>query len=608
MSPRIRKFERDPEVNRRVKIVYFLSTILFFVLLARLYYLQVIQFSAFYAQSEENRVRLKPVRAPRGLILDRNGVVLADSKPVFHLVVIPYDVVDVEGELSFLGTILELDLEETGERILSAKNENPLGSINIISDLTFDQVSIIETNMEQVPGFSISFDPRRNYPFGSLISHVLGYVSEADLDDLKRYKEKGVIFGDYVGKMGVERASEGKIHGRDGIRRLEVDALGREKKELSYEKPKQGENIRLSLDIRLQEEAARLLKGRVGAIFGMNPETGDVYVAYSSPSFDPNMFARGIRNREWKRLMRNNKKPLQNRLTQGIYAPGSTIKPILALGALQDGLMSEETKFYCGGEFLLGKSRFRCWKRGGHGDVNMKKALVESCDVYFYNLGLTAGVNNIRRWVSLFGLNEKTGIDIPSEAVGIVPGREGKRKRFKERWYDGDTVVSSIGQGYFAVTPVEMAVAYSTIANGGKVVSPRIIKGESSRPSDGKGEAGIVRRTLDLEKSYVGFLRNALEKAVMGEHGTGGRARISGVSIAGKTGTAQVVALPDEKIPDEELKYLERDHAWFVGFAPSADPQICVAVIIEHGGSGGKAAAPVFKEIVDKYLSLRSGR
>lgn len=604
MRQRIRQFERDPEVNKRLRILYISAIVLFFFIILRLYYLQVIKYSYFYKLAEENRVRLRPVRAPRGLILDKNGVILADSKPAFQLVCTPYDVVDVEGELRFLGEIVDFDEIEVKQKILKAKKENPFGNINIATDLTFEQVSAIEVNLERIPGFSISYEARRNYPLGLLTAHALGYVGEADVNDLKKFKNDGVIFGDYVGKTGTERMMEHLLHGRDGMRRLEVDALGREKKEIGFTNPDQGQTMYLSLDIELQKEAARLLKGRSGAIFGMNPKNGEVYVLYSSPSYDHNLFARGIRAKEWNELLQDKKKPLQNRVIQGLYAPGSTIKPILALLSLQEGFVSPDTEFLCTGEFQLGKSKFRCWKKGGHGRVKLMRAIVESCDIYFYNLGLTSGINNISRWSVLFGLNEGTGIDIPAEKKGIVPARIWKMQQFGERWYHGDTVVVSIGQGYFATTPQEMVVAYSALANGGKLVMPRLVKKVQSFEEERVSEPS-VRREIDLETEKLALIGNALEGVVSSVHGTGRRAGIVGVRVAGKTGTAQVVALPEKDIPEEELAYYKKDHAWFVGYAPADDPEICVAVVVEHGGSGGKIAAPMFKDIVRKYFALK---
>jgi penicillin-binding protein 2 len=604
MTQRIRQFERDPEVNKRLRILYISAIVLFFFIILRLYYLQVIKYSYFYNLSEENRVRLRPVRAPRGLILDKNGVILADSKPAFQLVCTPYDVVDVEGELRFLGEIVDFDEIEVKQKILKAKKENPFGNINIATDLTFEQVSAIEINLEHIPGFSISYEARRNYPLGLLTAHALGYVGEAGVNDLKKFKNDGVIFGDYVGKSGTERMMEHVLHGRDGVRRLEVDALGREKKEIGFTNPDQGQTMYLSLDIELQREAARLLKGRSGAIFGMNPKNGEVYVLYSSPSYDPNLFARGIRVKEWEALLRDKKKPLQNRVIQGLYAPGSTIKPILALLSFQEGFVSPDTEFLCTGEFQLAKSKFRCWKKGGHGRVKLMRAIVESCDIYFYNLGLTSGINNISRWSMLFGLNEGTGIDIPAENKGIVPARIWKMQRFGERWYHGDTVVASIGQGYFATTPQEMVVAYSALANGGKLVMPRLVKKVQSFEEERVSEP-IVRREIDLETEKLALIRNALEGVVSSVHGTGRRAGILGVRVSGKTGTAQVVALPEKDIPKEELAYSKKDHAWFIGYAPADDPEICIAVVVEHGGSGGKIAAPLFKDIVRKYFALK---
>lgn len=605
MIQRIRQFERDPEVNRRLRVFYVAAIVIFFLLTLRLYYLQVIKYRHFYSLSEENRVRLRPVRAPRGLILDRNGEILADSKPAFQLVCTPYDVVDLEGELRFLLEIVDMDLKEVAEKIQQAKKDNPFGSINIATDLTYEQVSAIETNLEQVPGFSISYEARRNYPLGFLVAHALGYVGESSIDDLKNFKDFGVIFGDYVGKTGVERMMEGVLHGRDGVRRLEVDALGREKKELDFKNPDQGGILYLNLDIEMQREAARLLEGDAGAIFAMNPKTGEVYVLYSSPSYDPNLFARGIRVKEWNALLNDRKKPLQNRVIQGLYAPGSTIKPIIALFSLQEGFVSTETEFYCPGEFKVANSKFRCWKRGGHGDVNMWKAIVESCDIYFYNLGLTSGINNISRWSILFGLNEGTGIDLPAEKKGIVPSRALKRERFGQRWFHGDTVVASIGQGYFAITPQELAVAYSALVNGGKLVKPMLVRKGITHEGDERIHEVSVRRELLVDQEKLTLIKKALQAVVEDRKGTGRRADVLDMGIGGKTGTAQVVSLPEKGIPEEEVAYYKKDHAWFVGFAPADDPEICVAVIVEHGGSGGEVAAPLFRAIVRRYFSLK---
>lgn len=604
MTERIRQFDRDPEVNRRLRVLYVCVILMFFFLILRLYYLQVIKYDYFFSLSEENRVRLRPVRAPRGLILDKNGVILADSKPAFQLVCTPYDVVDVAGELRFIMGLVDLDGEEVKQKILKAKDGNPFGNINIASDLTFEQVSAIETSLEHIPGFSISYEARRNYPLGSLVAHALGYVGEADVGDLRKYVNDGVIFGDYVGKTGTERMMEKHLHGKDGIRRIEVDALGRDKKEIGFKNPDQGSTMYLNIDIELQMEAARLLEGSSGAIFGMNPKSGEVYVLYSSPSYDPNLFARGIRVKEWNRLLKSRKKPLQNRVIQGLYAPGSAIKPILALLSLQEGFVSTETEFYCGGEFTLGKTKFRCWKRGGHGKVKLKRAIIESCDIYFYNLGLTSGINNVSRWSILFGLNEETGIDIPAEKKGIVPARQWKKQRLGERWYHGDTVVASIGQGYFAITPQEMVVAYSALANGGKLVVPRLVKKIVSHEGEFINEAR-VRKELDVDPENVALVQKALEGVVSDVRGTGKRAGILGVQVAGKTGTAQVVALPENDLLDEEVEYYKKDHAWFIGYAPANDPEICLAVIVEHGGSGGEVAAPLFRDILRKYFALK---
>ncbi len=596
MTPRLRRFERDPDVVRRVRMISYAAMLLALVLLLRLYYLQIIKHSYFSHLAEENRLRLRPIRAPRGVILDRNGVILADSVPAFTLVCVPVDVVDLEGELEILGELVELDIEEVRDKVGRAKKTNPYGTITVSSGLTFDQVSRIEERSDDLPGFSISHEARRNYPFGELFAHVLGYVGEASVQDLKEFREAGVEFGDFVGKMGIERVYEEVLHGKNGVRRIEVDALGREKKELDRTPPIQGKTLRLTLDSELQKEAARLMKGKRGAVVALNPKTGEVYVLYSSPSFDPNLFARGISRKKWEEISTHRGHPLQNRVTQGLYSPGSTVKPIYALFSLQEGLLTWRTEFTCTGEFTLGDSRFRCWKKGGHGVIGMEDAIVQSCDIYFYNLGLTVGIDRLGKWLREVGFDRPTGIDLYYESRGFVPGREWKKRRFGERWYDGETVVASIGQGYILVTPLELAIAYSAIASGGRVVVPRVVEKKSK-----EGEESWVG-SLPVDSWKLDLIRKALEEVVSDPHGTGHRAAVDGIDVAGKTGTAQVVSLPEEDIPEDEIDYYKRDHAWFAGYAPAEDPEIAVVVLVEHGGSGGKVAAPVFRGIVRKFF------
>ncbi|RMG57400.1 MAG: penicillin-binding protein 2, partial [Deltaproteobacteria bacterium] len=411
MNPRIRRFQRDPDVARRVKVVTYAALAIFLLLLIRLYYLQVVRFEEYSRLAEENRVRLRPIRAPRGLILDRDGEIVADSVPAFTLVCTPVDVVDLEGELALLSRIVALDLEDVKERIEEAARTNPYGTLRLASDLSFDQVAKVEEFSEDIPGFFISYEVRRNYPMGNLFSHVVGYVSEASVQDLRTLKEAGVEFGDFVGKRGVERVYENILHGRNGVRKIEVDALGREKREIERTPPVQGKTVVLTVDADLQRKAAELFRGKEGGVVALDPRTGEVLCLYSSPTFDPNIFPKGITKAQWESLVRHRGHPFQNRVTQGRYSPGSTVKPIYALFALDEGMVSWGTDFFCSGEFTLGDSTFRCWKKGGHGEVSLRTAIVQSCDVYFYNLGLLAGIDSLSRWMKEAGFDSPTGID-----------------------------------------------------------------------------------------------------------------------------------------------------------------------------------------------------
>jgi penicillin-binding protein 2 len=603
-SETIRKREHDPLITARIRVLLGVGFLLFALLIGRLYWLQVMQHDLYMALSENNRVRIRTVRAPRGVILDREGRTIAETAASFDLICTPVDVPDLEGALGLLTRIVPFgadEVEEVRVKIRTAQRANPYASVTIARDLSFDQVSIIEFNREALPGFSILVESKRSYPYGTLFAHVLGYVGEASDQELAEAKGRGLVMGDIVGKYGLERMADAVLRGINGGRHVEVDAGGRDKRLVMEVPPRTGGTVRTTLDLDLQKAAEEALAGRAGTVIALEARTGEVLAFYSGPGFDPNAFARGIRKGEWSALVSDSRKPMQNKGLQGTYPPGSTIKPFLALAALETGARGPGETVFCGGGFRFGNRTFRCWKEKGHGVVDMYRAIVESCDVYFYTLGLKMGPEPITRLEKDAGLGNLTGIDLPGERRGLVPDPEWKQRVYKQRWQDYESILIGIGQGAIHVTPLEMLQAYATLATDGEVVRPRVVR--QIVRMDGTVEERLPEtvRSLDWKPENVAVIRKAL-RGVVRDYGTARVARIPGVDLGGKTGTAQVVSIKGKMIKSEDLPYEIRDHAWFAGFAPVLDPEIVVVAMIEHGGSGGSVAAPVFRAVMEAYF------
>jgi len=439
-------------------------------------------------------------------------------------------------------------------------------------------------------------------------AHLLGYLGEIGPTQLKTLSREGYRMGDEIGQFGLEKAWEKHLRGRSGGQQIEVDALGRQIRILDQKEDVPGHNIFLTMDQDLQESAHRVLKGKPGAVVILEANTSAVLALVSTPAFDPNAFARGISAKEWSRLVQDKARPLHNKAIQGLYPPGSTFKIVLAIAALEERIVRPETTFPCYGSIAVGERVFRDWKVTGHGTVNLYKALVESCDVYFYQLGRELGVDRIARYARKLGLGERSGIALDGEQAGLIPDTRWKRRRYGEPWYPGETPSVAIGQGYVNVTPLQMANAMAAIANGGNLYQPWFVRKVESL--DGK----LIRaygpekiRSLNLNKRTLTVLRRALKDVVHSNKGTGVKARSSRVQIAGKTGTAQVAKMVGEIIKSEDLPYPIRDHAWFAAYAPAARPEIVVVILLEHGGHGSKAA-PLAKELIEKYLSLKGQR
>jgi len=487
------------------------------------------------------------------------------------------------------------------EKIRAARKTNPFSAITVARDLRFEQVSVVEFNREVLSGFTVQVEAKRSYPYGPAFAHVLGYVGEASPEELEQSEDERLAMGDIVGKYGLERRADDVLRGVNGGRHVEVDAAGRDKRLVDEVPPRTGGIVYTTLDADLQMAAEDAMGKRAGAVIAMIPKTGDILAFVSTPAFDPNAFSRGIRKSEWRALADDVRKPMQNKGLQGTYAPGSTVKPFVALAALTEGLQDPKATVRCPGYLQIGNRRFRCWREKGHGTVDMYKAIVQSCDVYFYTMGLRLGPDRIAKLEKDAGLGTITGIDLPGERKGLVPDTEWKRKVSKERWYDSEKAILGIGQGAVHVTPLEMLVGFSAIAAGGEVMRPRVVRKVVGMDGKGKENPSQLLRKMPWKPEDVAFIRRALA-GVVNDYGTGGAAKLPGIEVGGKTGTAQVAAVKGKMVKSENLPYLLRDHAWFAGFAPVADPEICVVAMVEHGGHGGSAAAPIAKAVMQEYF------
>jgi penicillin-binding protein 2 len=438
-------------------------------------------------------------------------------------------------------------------------------------------------------------------------AHVLGYLGEIGPAQLKTLKDQGYQLGDELGQYGLERRWEEVLRGQSGGQQVEVDALGRRVRVLHEVTDVPGYTAQLTIDRQLQQTAFEAMQGKEATVVALDVHSGAVLAMVSTPAYDPNVFARGIKAEEWRALIKDPLRPLSNRATQGQFPPGSTFKIVMAIAALEEGVIEPETRISDPGFYYFGNRAFRDWKKQGHGSVDLHKAIVESCDVYFYQLGPRLGIDRIAKWARALGLGEKSGVALDDERSGTIPDTEWKRKRFRQPWYPGETVSVAIGQGYVTTTPLQMAVMMATVANGGTVYRPRIVsKVESFDRALVREYGPEIIRTVPMKPSTIARVRNALADAVKSPSGTGGAARTPIVEIAGKTGTAQVIEMKGAYLKSEQISYMNRDHAWFVSYAPAQNPQIAVVVLVEHGGHGGSAAAPIAKKVIEKYMELQN--
>ncbi len=586
---------------RRIGIISLIALFVFSALGFRLWQLQIVEGDRFRTLSEKNRIRLNRLPSIRGLMLDRTGRVVAGNHPSFDVILVPED---VQNRLTTLHTLVAY-LPEAAGFLEGKAPRNPrrpaYEGISVARDISWDTLAAIEAHQLDLPGVTVEASLKRFYAAGNLAAHLVGYIGEVNQNEIaenKRYRQ-----GDLVGKVGLEKAWEEHLRGYNGGQQIEVDATGRKLRVLDEVKTRPGYNLHLTLDVELQEQVEQALGEAEGSVVVLAVETGEVLALASRPTFDPNLFALSIKPNEWRTLVEDPLRPLTNRALRGQYPPGSTFKPFMALAALEEGVITPETQFNCQGGLPFGGRTFHCWKRPGHGWVDLKQALAQSCDVYFYKVGLRLGIQNIAQHARRFWLGQDLKLQLEA-ASGVIPDVEWKRRRFNAPWYEGETLSVVIGQSYVLTTPIQMAVATAALANGGVVYRPFFV----TQVSDADGESiqtyspEVVTR-IDIPEEHLHVVRDGMREVVHGERGTGKKAFLPSVEVAGKTGTSQVVSrIHDE---EEEVPRHHRDHAWFIAFAPAQNPQIAVACLIEHAGKGGGvAAAPVVRQVLEAYFRI----
>jgi penicillin-binding protein 2 len=613
-------FREQRTFGLRALLAGCIAGLMLLLVAGRLVWLQVLEYEHYAELSQGNRVRIDPLPPDRGIIHDRKGRILAENTPAYQLTVTREQVTDLDATLARL---VRLDLLETDDldRVRKLLGSRRLfEAVPVRLRLTDEEISRYAVNRHDLPGVDLATRMARHYPYGPVGVHALGYVGSISEEDLKRLDPAEYFGTAAIGKTGLERAYEDQLHGRGGFREVlvnaegrTVDTLGGAKPELRVERPAAGNDLELSLDIELQRVAEEALGAQRGAVVALDPWTGEVLVLASTPTFDPNKFARGISTQDYRDLTTNPDQPLYNRALRGTYPPGSTIKPLMALAGLEAGVIKPEDTRFCPGYFMLPKStrRYRDWKKEGHGKVDMHEAIMTSCDVYFYGLAATLGIDRIHDAMSRLGFGGITGIDVEGERSGIMPSTEWKKGAFKARemqvWFPGETVIVGIGQGYWTATPLQLAHATAVLATRGPHFKPQLVRAlrdPGTRELSARPPQPLPTVQLNNADSWE-VIVDAMVAVTTGARGTAVRAsRGTSYTIAGKTGTAQVYSIgQQEKYNEEEVAERLRDHALFVAFAPAEKPRLVIAVLVENGGHGGSVAAPVARAVFDAYLA-----
>ncbi len=584
MNYELRTTNYSGRFEARARIFWIIVICGLFILLGRIAWLQLIEGERYFRISQNSRLQLLPLPPPRGLILDRRGEKLAENEVLFSVGVVPSNVFNLEGLLPRLTQALDVDKEIIKEKLQGAPY--PFRPVFLKENVDMSTITYLLEREKEFPGVVIIAQPVRSYPYKMVAAHVLGHLGEVDQAELSMSSGLGIEPGDLVGKMGIEKVYNSYLQGRKGGRQVEVDAYGRSLEIISEKDPLPGDNIYLTIDLRIQKIAEKELGRRKGVVLIGDPETGELLALVSHPAFDPNLFSWGISEDEWNRLKQDSGNPLENRAIRGEYSPASTFKIILTAAALEENIIKKEDTLFCSGKLLVGRRVFKCWEEEGHGRLDLEEAIIHSCDVFFYQLGLKVGVEKMIQYARLFGLGKATDLDLIGEKCGLLSTADWKLKNKGEVWYGGDTANLSIGQGYILVTPLQMLRVISALANGGNLVKPYLVKKiENLEGEVIKDFSSSKKKKISLSSSTISFLKKSLRGVV--REGTGWRAENKIVEIAGKTGTV-------------ELSEGERPHNWFIGYAPSDNPRLAIVVLVEHREEDISIAAQIAGRILSQ--------
>ncbi|MCK4866058.1 MAG: penicillin-binding protein 2 [Gammaproteobacteria bacterium] len=601
-------FHETQIFNQRILIAGVVMVLLLILLLSRLVYLQITNQKHYSTLSDNNRVSIRPIPPTRGLIFDRNGILLAQNLPSFTLEIVVEHVDDLDKTLEHLGELIRISKEDLKRFHKNRRKKRRFEGVPLRYRLNDEEVAKISVMLNDLPGVNINAQLSRHYPQGKLASHAVGYVSRINERELRKLNASNYSATTHIGKVGIERTYEDLLHGQVGFQHVETNAQGRILRVLDRTLPISGKNLYLNLDSKVQAIAEQSLADNNGALVAIDPRNGAVLAMVSMPVYDPNLFVHGISSKNYKLLSSSPERPLFNRALRGQYPPGSTIKPFIGLAGLELKLLQSHDELNCPGWYMLknDERRYRDWKKHGHKKTDLIKAITESCDVYFYDLALTLGIDNMSSYLAQFGLGQKTGIDLRGELSGLNPSREWKRRNRNLPWFPGETLITGIGQGFMLMTPLQLANATAAISKMGKHFKPRMVYGiqdqQNSQIVKTKTEP-LKSVPINDEKNWLTVIK-AMKNVVYGVHGTARGIRHNlKYTIAGKTGTAQVFGIAqDAEYKKEEIAKKLQDHALFIGFAPYENPRIVVALIVENGGHGGSAAAPIVRKVMDQYL------
>jgi len=590
--------ENPVDIQRRLPFLAAFIVVFILVLFTRLWFLQVVKGDYYYDLAENNRIRPIKIRPPRGIIYDRYGRPLVENVLAFDISIVPEDAQDINATINKTASLLRMSAGSIRSALDDAADtRSKYEPVKIREEAPWEAVAIVESHQDELPGVIVEPEHRRHYPYGGLGSHQLGYIGK--VSPAQRKKEQAEL-SLLTGQGGIEKTYDKFLRGASGRRMIQVNASGTKVKDLGIEDPKPGMDLYLTIDLDAQRAAEEALGDRAGAVVAMDPNTGEVLTLVSRPNFDPNLFPRGISPKDWVKLANDPTHPLYNRAIQSVYPPGSTFKVIVSLAGLDPGAIKLDDKVTCNGFIKSGKHTFRCWKKEGHGTLSFHRGLVESCDVYFYTMGERIGFDRIARYAQNLGLGAITGIKLPDEKPGFIPTSTWKKDRLGESWYPGDTYINSIGQGFIQVSPIQACQLIGAVANGGLFYRPNLVLQTRNRATGTVKQASPERKgRVVLDSAALEAVRKALIGVVSEPGGTGHGALTPIATVAGKTGTAQVIA---QKDPGKKLFGKTQDHAWFIAYAPAENPRIAVAVLVEHGGHGGAAAAPIARRVIEEYM------